>query len=206
MVWYRRLAFAMVWRKRPAFASDGETSPAHRPTVGTPSLQWDFLYNVMLKYCSVKQTMKSFALLFLGLACVLSAQVLDMTTPMHGEVIYQENFDKTTSLDGFTFFSSDKWKIENDINAIKQIIDVELKGLYKRIEDMGYKMELSNEAKEFVATKGYDVQFGARPLKRAIQTYIEDGISDLIVNGDLPEQAVIHVDKMQDQDKLSFTV
>ena len=57
--------------------------------------------------------MKSFALLFLGLACVLSAQVLDMTTPMHGEVVYQENFDKTTSLDGFTFFSSDKWKIEN---------------------------------------------------------------------------------------------
>jgi ATP-dependent Clp protease ATP-binding subunit ClpC len=50
------------------------------------------------------------------------------------------------------------------------------------------------------------VQFGARPLKRAIQNYIEDGISDLIVNGDLPEQAVIHIDKMQDQDKLSFTV
>ena len=93
-----------------------------------------------------------------------------------------------------------------DINAIKQIIDVELKGLYKRIADLGYAIDLSDEAKAFVAEKGYDVQFGARPLKRAIQNYIEDGISDLIVNGDLPEQAVIHIDKMQDQDKLSFTV
>ena len=93
-----------------------------------------------------------------------------------------------------------------DINAIKQIIDVELKGLYKRIADLGYTIDLSDEAKAFVAEKGYDVQFGARPLKRAIQNYIEDGISDLIVNGDLPEQAVIHIDKMQDQDKLSFTV
>ena len=113
MMWYRRLAFAMVWRKRPAFASDGGTPPAHRSTVGTPSLQWDFLYNVMLKYCSVKQTMKSFALLFLGLVCVLSAQVIDMTTPMHGEVVYQENFDKTATLNGFTLFESKQWKIED---------------------------------------------------------------------------------------------
>lgn len=93
-----------------------------------------------------------------------------------------------------------------DIDAIKQIIDIELKGLHKRIQDLGYEMDLTNEAKEFVATKGYDVQFGARPLKRAIQTYIEDGISDLIVNGDLPDKAVIHIDKIKDQEKLSFTV
>ena len=93
-----------------------------------------------------------------------------------------------------------------DIEAIKQIIDIELKGLHKRIQDLGYEMDLTNEAKEFVATKGYDVQFGARPLKRAIQTYIEDGISDLIVNGDLPDKTVIHIDKIKDQEKLSFTV
>ena len=93
-----------------------------------------------------------------------------------------------------------------DIDAIKQIIEVELKGLYKRIADIGYTMELTDDAKAFVAEKGYDVQFGARPLKRAIQTYIEDGISDLIVNGDLPDKAVIHIDKIKDQDKLSFTV
>jgi ATP-dependent Clp protease ATP-binding subunit ClpC len=93
-----------------------------------------------------------------------------------------------------------------DLAAIKQIIDVELQGLYKRIGDLGYTINLTDEAKAFVAEKGYDVQFGARPLKRAIQTYIEDGISDLIVNDDLPNQAVIHIDKIKDQDKLSFTV
>ena len=80
-----------------------------------------------------------------------------------------------------------------DLEAIKRIIDVELKGLYQRIEQVGYHIDLSEEAKEFVATKGYDVQFGARPLKRAIQNYIEDGISDLIVNGNLEPGATIHI-------------
>ena len=73
-----------------------------------------------------------------------------------------------------------------DLEAIKKIIDIELKGLYKRIDQIGYN-------KEFVATKGYDVQFGARPLKRAIQNYIEDGISDLVVNGDLLLGSTIHI-------------
>ena len=80
-----------------------------------------------------------------------------------------------------------------DLDAIKKIIDIELKALYKRIEQIGYKINLAEDAKEFVASKGYDVQFGARPLKRAIQTYIEDGISDIIVNGDLPLGSVIHI-------------
>ena len=80
-----------------------------------------------------------------------------------------------------------------DLEAIKKIIDIELKSLYKRIEQIGYKISLAEDAKEFVATKGYDVQFGARPLKRAIQNYIEDGVSDIIVNGDLPLGSVIHI-------------
>ena len=91
-----------------------------------------------------------------------------------------------------------------DLEAIKQIIDVELKGLYKRINDMGFQIELSDEAKQFVAEKGYDVQFGARPLKRAIQTYIEDGISELIVNGDLPPNSTIHINKVEGKEELSF--
>ena len=81
-----------------------------------------------------------------------------------------------------------------DLDAIKRIIDVELKGLYNRIEQIGYHIDLSDEAKEFVATKGYDVQFGARPLKRAIQNYLEDGISDIIVNGDLKPGDTIHIE------------
>ena len=92
-----------------------------------------------------------------------------------------------------------------DMNAIKQIIDIELKGLYQRIEQIGYQVELSDEAKEFVATKGYDVQFGARPLKRAIQNYIEDGISDLIVNGGLEPGATIHITKAENKEELAFS-
>ena len=91
-----------------------------------------------------------------------------------------------------------------DLDAIKRIIDIELKGLYQRIEQIGYRVSLSDEAKEFVATKGYDVQFGARPLKRAIQNYIEDGISDIIVNGNLPLGSTIHITKQEDKEELAF--
>ncbi len=92
-----------------------------------------------------------------------------------------------------------------DMEAIKQIIDIELKGLYQRIEQIGYKIDLSEEAKEFVASKGYDVQFGARPLKRAIQNYIEDGVSDLIVNGSLEPGATIHITLHENKNELAFS-
>ena len=91
-----------------------------------------------------------------------------------------------------------------DLEAIKKIIDIELKGLYKRIEALGYTVDLSEEARQFVAEKGYDVQFGARPLKRAIQNYIEDGISELIVNGDIKPGTTIHITKEEQQDELTF--
>ena len=91
-----------------------------------------------------------------------------------------------------------------DLEAIKKIIDVELKGLYKRIEALGYTVDLSEEARQFVAEKGYDVQFGARPLKRAIQNYIEDGISELIVNGNIKPGTTIHITKEEQQDELTF--
>ena len=93
-----------------------------------------------------------------------------------------------------------------DLSAIQRIIDVELKGFYQRIGEMGYSIELTDAAKDFVANKGYDVQFGARPLKRAIQNYIEDGLSDLIVNGDLPTGSTIRIDKAADKEELAFTV
>lgn len=72
-----------------------------------------------------------------------------------------------------------------DLEAIKRIIDIELKGLVGRIKELGCNIKISNAAKEFVASKGYDVQFGARPLKRAIQNYIEDGLCELILDGKL---------------------
>ena len=91
-----------------------------------------------------------------------------------------------------------------DLNAIKKIIDIELRGLYKRIGELGYNLEVSDTAKEFVATKGYDVQFGARPLKRAIQSYIEDGVCERILSGEIKFGDTIKVDKPADSDKLTF--
>ncbi len=92
-----------------------------------------------------------------------------------------------------------------DLTAIKQIIEIELTSLWKRINQLGYQVELSEEAKEFVASKGYDVQFGARPLKRAIQTYIEDGISEMIVNSELALNDTIRIDKHPEKEELTFT-
>lgn len=91
-----------------------------------------------------------------------------------------------------------------DLTSIKKIIDIELRGLYKRVADLGYSINLSDKAKEMVATKGYDVQFGARPLKRAIQTYIEDGIAELILSESLHEGDTIVIDKNPDKDELTF--
>ena len=89
-----------------------------------------------------------------------------------------------------------------DLKSITKIIDIELAGLFKRIESLGYKPEISNEAKEFVAKKGYDVQFGARPLKRAIQTYIEDKLCEKIINGDLEQGQTIHIEKEEGKENI----
>ena len=92
-----------------------------------------------------------------------------------------------------------------DLDAIKQIIDIELRGLINRVNELGYKLEITDKAKEFVATKGYDVQFGARPLKRAIQTYIEDGVCELLLDGKLTIGDTIAADKSADKEELTFT-
>lgn len=91
------------------------------------------------------------------------------------------------------------------LDAIKQIIDIELKSLFKRVEDMGYHIRITDKAKEFVAVKGYDVQFGARPLKRAIQTYIEDGVCELLLGDSLTASETIVIGKNPNKDELTFT-
>ncbi len=70
-------------------------------------------------------------------------------------------------------------------DSIASIIDLELKGIFGRVTAMGYKLELTKEAKDYIAEKGYDVQFGARPLKRAIQKYLEDELADVVLGGEL---------------------
>lgn len=80
-----------------------------------------------------------------------------------------------------------------DINALEKIIDIELKGLYERMESLGYKLVIDDAVKRFVASKGYDVQFGARPLKRSIQNNLEDGLAELILNENPQAGDTIHV-------------
>ena len=90
------------------------------------------------------------------------------------------------------------------LEAITKIIDIELKGLYNRIESIGYKLVIEDKAKQFVASKGYDVQYGARPLKRAIQTYLEDGLSELIISADLNEGDTITVSLNEEKGELEM--
>lgn len=91
-------------------------------------------------------------------------------------------------------------------DSIKSIIDLELKGLFGRIIALGYKLELTPEAKDFIADKGYDVQFGARPLKRAIQRYLEDELADIVLAGDVKEGDTILMDMNEAKDGIKAKV
>ena len=91
-----------------------------------------------------------------------------------------------------------------DLSAITSIVDLELKSLVKRIENLGYHFQMTDKAKEFVASKGYDVQFGARPLKRAIQNYVEDGLCELLMEGNLKSGTTISIGKNPKKDELTF--
>lgn len=93
-----------------------------------------------------------------------------------------------------------------DMDALTRIIDIELKGLYSRVENIGYKLVIDEDAKKFVATKGYDVQFGARPLKRAIQNNLEDGISELILGSEMAAGDTIKVSYDKEKDIIVMTV
>lgn len=93
-----------------------------------------------------------------------------------------------------------------DMDALTRIIDIELKGLYSRVENIGYKLVIDEDAKKFVATKGYDVQFGARPLKRAIQNNLEDGISELILGSEMAAGDTIKISYDKEKDLIVMTV
>lgn len=92
------------------------------------------------------------------------------------------------------------------LDAIKKIINIELTGLLQRMEAMGYKIDIDDKSKEFIATKGYDSQYGARPLKRSIQTYIEDGLAELIVGSELHEGDSIQVSLNEEKKELEMKV
>ena len=92
-----------------------------------------------------------------------------------------------------------------DAVAIRKIVDIELKAVLSRIESIGYNVKVSDSAKDFVATKGYDVQFGARPLKRALQQYVEDGVCERILSGEISVGDTICVDYDTGKSALTFS-
>lgn len=93
-----------------------------------------------------------------------------------------------------------------DVEALSKIIDIELKRLYQRMESIGYKLQIDDDAKRYVAEKGYDVQFGARPLKRSIQSNLEDGLAELILNEEPQNGDVIHVSLKSSGDGLQMKI
>ncbi|MBR6878234.1 MAG: ATP-dependent Clp protease ATP-binding subunit [Bacteroidales bacterium] len=89
---------------------------------------------------------------------------------------------------------------------IHRIIDIELHNVFKRVEDMGYKLELTEKAKDFIADKGWDDQFGARPLKRAIQKYVEDVLAEEIIKTPMSIGSVINIDLNEESQEITINV
>ena len=92
------------------------------------------------------------------------------------------------------------------IEALEKIVDIQLADLSARLLSMGYRLSITDAAKSFIANHGFDVQFGARPLRRAIQTYIEDKLSEALISEEFTPGQTIVIDKITDKDELSFTV
>ena len=93
-----------------------------------------------------------------------------------------------------------------NLDAIIKIVDLELAKTVKRIGELGYNIDITDEAKKFLANKGYDIQFGARPLKRAIQNHIEDEISELLLENSIKEGDTIVIEYLENDNKLSYTI
>lgn len=91
-------------------------------------------------------------------------------------------------------------------DSIFKIINLELCSFYKRVNDLGYTLEITQEAKDFLAEKGYDKQYGARPLKRAIQTHIEDNLAEILLRGEAKQGDTILVDVSTDKEKITTAI
>jgi len=85
---------------------------------------------------------------------------------------------------------------------IHQIINIEISKLYQRVKDLGYEVKLTDQALDFIADKGFDKQYGARPLKRAIQKYVEDLLAEEIINNKISEGDVLTIDKIKEEENL----
>ena len=93
-----------------------------------------------------------------------------------------------------------------EMDSLVKIVDIELEGLYKRVESIGYKLVMDEEARKFIANKGYDIQYGARPLKRAIQTHVEDALAEVILGSDIQEGDTIRGTYDKEKDAIVMVV
>ena len=93
-----------------------------------------------------------------------------------------------------------------EMDSLVKIVDIELEGLYKRVEAIGYKLVMNEEARQFLAKKGYDIQYGARPLKRAIQTHVEDALAEVILGGEIQEGNTIRGAYDKEKDAIVMTI
>ena len=93
-----------------------------------------------------------------------------------------------------------------EMDSLIKIVDIELEGLYKRVESIGYKLVMTDEARKFIANKGYDIQYGARPLRRAIQTHVEDALAEVILGNEIQEGDTIHGAYDQEKDAIIMKV
>ena len=93
-----------------------------------------------------------------------------------------------------------------EIEDIHKIIEIELKYVFKRVEELGYTVQLTEKAKDYIVEKGWDVQFGARPLKRAIQKYIEDPLAEEIIKTKLEPGTMIVVDYDKETDEIRYSM
>ena len=93
-----------------------------------------------------------------------------------------------------------------EMDSLVKIVDIELEGLYKRVETIGYKLVMDDEARKFIANKGYDIQYGARPLKRAIQTHVEDALAEVILSNDIQEGDTIRGTYNKEKDAIVMTI
>ena len=93
-----------------------------------------------------------------------------------------------------------------EMDSLVKIVDIELEGLYKRVETIGYKLVMDDEARKFIANKGYDIQYGARPLKRAIQTHVEDALAEVILGGNIQEGDTIRGSYDKEKDAIVMTI
>ncbi len=93
-----------------------------------------------------------------------------------------------------------------EMDSLVKIVDIELEGLLQRVKNIGYNLNIDEEAKKFIALKGYDVQYGARPLKRAIQTYIEDALAEVILSKDIQPNDTILASHNKEKDTIEMTI